>query len=131
MCIVLVLNSVRFTRNSDKRFCLFELYRDKWPLPFAIFREFFFYLNILLNIFPSFCLFCFVFFPVFVFFYFFVCFFLQFCFFVLFLGFCLFVCFFNFLFLPFTRSYFKALKHYLHFHSMQILPLIRLLSMTH
>ena len=68
MCIVLVLNSVRFTRNSDKRFCLFELYRGKWPLPFAIFREFFSYLNILLNIFPSFCLFCFVFFPVFVFF---------------------------------------------------------------
>ena len=129
MCIVLVLNSVRFTRNSDKRFCLFELYRDKWPLPFAIFREFFFILIfhlIFLLVFVFFVLFfpCFRIF-LFVFFYNFVFSFYS----LVFV--CLFVCFFNFLFLPFPRSYLKALKHYLHFNSMQILPLIRLLSMTH
>ena len=77
MCIVLVLNSVRFTRNSDKRFCLFELYRDKWPLPFAIFREFFFILIFHLIFllvfvffvlfFPCFRIFLFVFFYNFVF----------------------------------------------------------------
>ena len=39
---------------------------------------------------------------------------------------CLFVCFlFNILFLPFTLGYLKALTHYIHVNSMQILLLIR------
>ena len=71
----------------------------------------FFYLYILFNFLPSFCLF----FPLIS--YFFPCFHIFFvCFFYIFFRFSswfLFVCLFNFLFLPFTRSYLTALTHYI------------------